>query len=103
MEIWCKAVFKIIGVQNNNIINFQIRSAAEAFSDKGLIVVKNPRADENEPPKNFSFDAVFGSDAEQKNIYDICASSVVESVLNGYNGTIFAYGQVILSVSCNIF
>eukprot|EP01041_Mallomonas_annulata_P002751 gene2751-5419_t len=67
--------------------------AAEAFSDRGLIVVRNPRADESEPPKNFSFDAVFGTNAEQKNIYDICAASVVESVLNGYNGTIFAYGQ----------
>jgi len=60
--------------------------------------VKNPRADENEPPKNFTFDAVFGSNAEQKNIYDICASGVVESVLNGYNGTIFAYGQVICTI-----
>ena len=30
---------------------------------------------------------------EQKQIYDICASGLVESVLNGYNGTIFAYGQ----------
>jgi kinesin family member 3B len=30
---------------------------------------------------------------EQKYIYDICAANVVESVLNGYNGTIFAYGQ----------
>jgi len=73
--------------RNGNLV------AAEAFSDRGLIVVKNPRDDENEPPKNFTFDAVFGSNAEQKNIYDICAASVVESVLNGYNGTIFAYGQ----------
>ena len=31
--------------------------------------------------------------SQQKSIYDICASNVVESVLNGYNGTIFAYGQ----------
>ena len=30
---------------------------------------------------------------EQKHIYNTCASSVVEAVLNGYNGTIFAYGQ----------
>ena len=30
---------------------------------------------------------------EQKHIYDTCAAGVVESVLNGYNGTIFAYGQ----------
>ncbi len=56
--------------------------------------MKNPKAGEAEPPKDFYFDAVFGPNAEQKNIYDICASGVVESVLNGYNGTIFAYGQV---------
>jgi hypothetical protein len=58
-----------------------------------LIVVKNPKANESEPPKNFSFDAVFAASVEQKFIYDTCAASVVESVLNGYNGTIFAYGQ----------
>lgn len=27
-------------------------------------------------------------------VYETCAAPVVESVLNGYNGTIFAYGQV---------
>jgi Kinesin motor domain len=59
-----------------------------------LIVVKNPKAGDAEPPKNFTFDAVFAASVTQKDIYDTCASSVVESVLNGYNGTIFAYGQV---------
>lgn len=58
-----------------------------------MIVVKNPKASDSEPPKNFTFDAVFAANVEQKHIYDTCASSVVESVLNGYNGTIFAYGQ----------
>ena len=67
--------------------------AAEAFPDRGLISVKNPKANDSEPPKNFTFDAVFAANVEQKHIYDVCASSVVESVLNGYNGTIFAYGQ----------
>ncbi len=27
-------------------------------------------------------------------VYEICAAPLVESVLEGYNGTIFAYGQV---------
>jgi hypothetical protein len=69
-------------------------SAAEAFPDRGLISVKNPKANESEPPKDFFFDSVFAANVEQKHIYNTCASSVVESVLNGYNGTIFAYGQV---------
>ena len=65
----------------------------EAFPDNGLLTVKNFKAP-SEPPKNFTFDAVFGPDVEQKHIYNVCASGVVDSVLNGYNGTIFAYGQV---------
>jgi hypothetical protein len=69
-------------------------SAAEAVPDRALVSLKNPKAGDAEPPKDFFFDAVFGPVVEQKHIYDICASSVVESVLNGYNGTIFAYGQV---------
>ena len=77
-----------------DIFLFLICSATEAFPDRGLIVVKNPKANESEPPKNFTFDAVFAATVLQKEIYDICAASVVESVLNGYNGTIFAYGQV---------
>ncbi len=68
--------------------------AADAYPDRGLISLKNPKSNESEPPKDFFFDAVFGPNTEQKHIYDVCASGVVESVLNGYNATIFAYGQV---------
>jgi hypothetical protein len=56
--------------------------------------VRNPKANDREPPKNFSFDAVFAANVTQKDIYNTCAASVVEAVLGGYNGTIFAYGQV---------
>ena len=68
-------------------------AATEAFSDRGLITVKQP-GDEDADPKSFFFDFVFGKNCTQKEIYDTCAASVVESVLDGYNGTIFAYGQV---------
>ena len=68
-----------------------------------MIVVRNPKSDDREPPKNFSFDAVFGPDSLQKNVYDTCAASVVDSVLNGYNGTIFAYGQVSNNMSILFF
>lgn len=59
-----------------------------------MISLRNPKADSNEPQKQFTFDAVFGPSDSQKHIYDVCAFSMVESVLNGYNGTFFAYGQV---------
>ena len=47
----------------------------------------------SEQSKQFSFDAVFSESATQRKIYDTCAAPVVQSVLEGYNGTIFAYGQ----------
>lgn len=43
--------------------------------------------------KLFTFDAVFSDQSTQRKIYDSCAAPVVQSVLEGYNGTIFAYGQ----------
>lgn len=69
-------------------------SIAEAKEDRGEIVVRNPRADAREPPKSFFFDAVFGDRSAQERVYEVCGAPLVESVLQGYNGTIFAYGQV---------
>jgi kinesin family protein 3/17 len=36
---------------------------------------------------------VFAPDSLQSYIYEQSAFSLVENVLDGYNGTIFAYGQ----------
>ena len=41
----------------------------------------------------FTYDAVYGPDSNQREVYDEGAFSLVESVMAGYNGTIFAYGQ----------
>ena len=68
-------------------------SATVAFEDRGLIQVQNPKGDADDPPKNFTFDAVFGANVTQRHIYEVCAAPVVEAALQGYNGTIFAYGQ----------
>ncbi len=44
--------------------------------------------------KNFIFDRVFDPRVDQKTIYDSSASKIVKKCFVGYNGTIFAYGQV---------
>jgi hypothetical protein len=43
--------------------------------------------------KRFTFDGVYDDDSTQKSVYEETAYSLVQSVLEGYNGTIFAYGQ----------
>jgi len=35
---------------------------------------------------------VYGEDSNQNEVYDECGFGLVESVLEGYNGTMFAYG-----------
>ena len=58
---------------------------------RGEIFVDKP--DSNEPPKQFTFDHCFDWNTRQVEIYDSCAAHIIENVLEGYNGTIFAYGQ----------
>ena len=41
----------------------------------------------------FTFDAVFGQDSTQTEIYERVGKPVVENLFKGFNGTIFAYGQ----------
>jgi hypothetical protein len=40
----------------------------------------------------FTFDKVFDTNSQQKDIYDFAARPIIDSVLEGFNGTIFAYG-----------
>uniref|UniRef100_A0A8C4N8S9 Kinesin-like protein n=1 Tax=Eptatretus burgeri TaxID=7764 RepID=A0A8C4N8S9_EPTBU len=41
----------------------------------------------------YSFDQVFSPDQTQEHVYTACARQIICDVLQGYNGTIFAYGQ----------
>ncbi|XP_057979199.1 kinesin-like protein KIN-UC isoform X2 [Malania oleifera] len=43
--------------------------------------------------ESYKFDELFTESASQKRVYDAVAKPVVECVLNGYNGTVMAYGQ----------
>ena len=42
---------------------------------------------------NFNFDYIFPPTSTQKEIYESSSEEIIASVLQGYNGTIFAYGQ----------
>ncbi|XP_053352566.1 kinesin heavy chain [Clarias gariepinus] len=43
--------------------------------------------------KPYVFDRVLPPNTKQELVYDACAKQIVKDVLDGYNGTIFAYGQ----------
>ena len=45
------------------------------------------------PKAEYSFDAIYNGNADQTSFYQEVAFPTIEDVLNGYNGTIFTYGQ----------
>ncbi|KAG0026925.1 hypothetical protein BGZ81_006005 [Podila clonocystis] len=59
------------------------------YDDNGQSV----KVDSKEYPGTFTFDRVFPSDSKQKDVFDYSISTIVDDVINGYNGTVFAYGQ----------
>ncbi|XP_059209883.1 kinesin family member 3Cb [Centropristis striata] len=59
----------------------------------GQITIRKPKAPPDEPMKVFTFDSVYGWASKQIDIYEDAVRPLVESVLQGFNGTIFAYGQ----------
>jgi kinesin family protein 11 len=45
------------------------------------------------PTRTYSFDTVFGPEADQATVYQEVVAPMLEEVLQGYNCTLFAYGQ----------
>ncbi|XP_040204151.1 kinesin-like protein KIF3C isoform X1 [Rana temporaria] len=59
----------------------------------GQVTIRSPRANPGELPKTFTFDAVYDANSKQTDLYDETVRPLIDSVLQGFNGTIFAYGQ----------
>ena len=47
----------------------------------------------SDTPKTFTFDRVFDWNCSQSEVFNDTALPIIHSTLEGYNGTIFAYGQ----------
>ncbi|PTB80369.1 kinesin [Trichoderma longibrachiatum ATCC 18648] len=49
--------------------------------------------DSKEAQGTFTFDRIFDMSCKQQDIFDYSIRPTVDDILNGYNGTVFAYGQ----------
>lgn len=76
-----------------NIVNVDEREQLITVSDniEEITSYGNQQTDGNS--LSFVFDHVYDQHSNQKKIFDTTARTVVESALQGYNATIFAYGQ----------
>ena len=68
------------------------RQVAIIDEDSAAISVGNP-TNMKGTPKQFTFDRTYGPNCRQEDIYNQIAAPVVKAVLQGFNGTVFAYGQ----------
>ena len=62
------------------------------FSKDNQTITINPQSEHNDSLQ-FKFDYVFSPEVPQEKIYNISAKPIVDAVMQGFNGTIFAYGQ----------
>jgi kinesin family protein 3/17 len=71
------------------------QKVVEMDKKRGSVVLHadQTKGGSGEPPKTFTFDQVYDDTSQQEVLYQETAARIVDSVLEGFNGTIFAYGQ----------
>jgi kinesin family protein 11 len=60
--------------------------------DKTVTVIKGKGKNQNK--STYKFDNVFTSFSTQEDIFEATLQPIIRDVLNGYESTVFAYGQV---------
>ncbi|XP_074660095.1 osmotic avoidance abnormal protein 3-like [Tubulanus polymorphus] len=77
---------------NDRERSLNCKTCVKMEASRGQCQIQNP-ADEKAPPKTFTFDGAYFMDSTTEQIYADIGYPLVEGVTEGYNGTIFAYGQ----------
>ena len=73
---------------NQREVEISPLSCASFPSSTSVIITPQEQA-----PLTFTFDRVFSPSSTQEEIYEFSGRPIVESVMQGFNGTVFAYGQ----------
>lgn len=74
----CSNVSSLVEVQGDRLITSKL---GRRNSQKNALEI------------GFTFSEIFGQNASQAEVFDRIAKDVIGKFLEGYNGTIFAYGQ----------
>ncbi|CAG9321920.1 unnamed protein product [Blepharisma stoltei] len=83
-EIWCT------DSNSNSIYTIGAnQSDSSPFRDKEIKL----RYSEGQGPQSFTYDHVYGPEFTSQQIYQQISKPIVQRVLNGFNGTVFMYGQ----------
>lgn len=79
-----------------NEINTDSLSVVSASRDKSSVILNIPSR-----KNQFDYDWVFGQDSSQKEIYESVCSSLIDSLFEGINATVFACKMILKSEFLN--
>ena len=88
--------FRPFNIVETELLNSGVGFETPEYEENEIVKIKNFKSDNNNNNNNypmFKFDKVFKSETPQNDIYEIVGKEIVKDVMDGYNGTIFAYGQ----------
>lgn len=86
VQVFCR--FRPFNDQETNLPNHKFVEIQPSCQS----VVVHPFRESHEKVQ-FNYDYVFPSSSTQQFVYDTAARPIVESVMHGFNGTVFAFGQ----------
>ena len=87
-------------IQENSkvVLRIKPRTDDEYLENNKLFEIKDNNFIEFIGSKNnsklFKFDYIFNEDSQQNQLFEICTKDICDSLFEGYNGTIFTYGQI---------
>ena len=76
-------------VESTGVVSIANPKGARSLTSTNVMGSSGNLADAS-ASRTFKFDNTFGSDSKQIDLYNITARPIVDAVLEGYNGTIFA-------------
>ena len=89
--------FRPFNIIEKDFLSKNIGWETPEYENNEIIKINTQKPNENNINNNnspqFKFDKVFNSKTEQIEIYNFIGNDIVKDVMEGYNGTIFAYGQ----------
>eukprot|EP00501_MAST-03F_sp_TOSAG23-6_P001086 GSMAST32.ASY1.ANO1.1129.1 assembled CDS len=87
---------KLLGKKKSECVRVYVRcrplfgKELSENQERQSVTLVNPKTNEK---KGFTFDGTMPPNIKQDEVYKMAAVSIVQACLEGYNGTIFAYGQ----------
>lgn len=75
--------------QNSMELSEDGKNVVEVNDEKTQVILKTDK----QGPYTFNFDHIFDVDAKQEDVYRVTGSPIVKDMFQGYNGTLFVYGQ----------